>query len=133
MRQIYTSPRNENVDRVVALLREAGIETTITNRRAYQGHDYKGPSYTAKVDSSTWPQVWVVHAEDQTRARALLREVGVEPAVRFAAEVAQARAKENEDPPQRRRLNFAWSARTILLIVIILVLALNALGVFHLF
>jgi len=131
MRQIYTSPRNENVDRVVALLREAGIETTITNRRAYQGHDYKGPSYTAKVDSSTWPQVWVVHADDQTRARALLREVGVEPAVRFAEEVAQAREKENA--PQRRRLSFAWSARTILLIVIILILALNALGVWKLF
>jgi hypothetical protein len=131
MRQIYTSPRNENVDRVVALLREAGIETTITNRRAYQGHDYKGPSYTAKVDSSTWPQVWVVHAEDQTRARALLREVGVEPAVRFAEEVAQSREKENT--PQKRRLSFAWSARTILLIVIILVLALNALGIFKLF
>ncbi len=133
MRQIYTSARNENVDRVVALLRDAGIETTITNRRAYQGHDYKGPSYTAKIDSSSWPQVWVVHADDQTRARALLREIGIEPATRFAEEVAQAREKQTENTPQRRQLNFAWSARTILLVVIILVLALNALGVIKLF
>lgn len=131
MRQIYTSARNENVDRVVALLRDAGIETTVTNRRNYQGHDYRGPSYTGKIDSSTWPQVWVVHSADQTRARALLREVGVEPATRFAEEVAQAREKEAS--PQRRRLSFAWGARTILLLVIILVLALNALGVIKLF
>lgn len=131
MRQIYTSPRHENVDRVIALLNEAGIETTVTNRRSYQGHDYMGPSYSTKADSSSWPQVWVVHAEDQTRARALLREIGVEPATRFVEEVAQSREKETT--PQKRRLTFAWSARTVLLLLIILVLAMNALGIVKLF
>ena len=131
MRQIYTSQRNENIDRVVALLADAGIETSVTNRSNYAGHDYRGPSYTARVDSSTWPQVWVVHSADQSRARALLREAGVEPAIRFAEEVAKSR--ETETRPTRRELNFAWSMRTILLLAIILVLGLNALGVIHLF
>ena len=69
MRQIYTSARNENIDRVVALLREAGIETSVTNRSNYAGHDYKGPSYAAKPNREAWAQVWVVHSSDQQRAR----------------------------------------------------------------
>ena len=131
MRQIYTSPRNENIDRVVALLAEAGIETSVTNRSNYAGHDYMGPSYTAKVDSSTWPQVWIVHSEDQTRARALLREVGVEPATRFAAELAEAQVKQQTNA--QRRFKLAWNIRTLLLAAIALIVILNFMGVLHLF
>ena len=65
MRQIYTSPRVENVDRVVAMLNDAGIATSVTNRRAYAGHDYRRPSYAKPPDRETWPQVWVVNANDQ--------------------------------------------------------------------
>lgn len=83
MRQIYTSPRVENVERIVALLGEAGIETRVTNHRSWAGRDYRRSSYSARTDSSEWPQVWVVKAEDQPRARALLREAGIAPAVRF--------------------------------------------------
>jgi hypothetical protein len=91
MRQIYTSPRMENVERVVALMAEQGIQTTIGNRRAYQGADWKKFSYTAKADRDSWPQVSVVRSEDQTRARQILRDVGLEPAIRFADELAAAR------------------------------------------
>lgn len=94
MRQIYTSPRTANVDRVVELLGQAGIQTSVTNRRAWAGHDYRGPSYAGKQDPGTWPQVWVVKAEDQPRARALLREAGVEPATRYAEELAQWRSSQ---------------------------------------
>ncbi len=131
MRQIYTSPRNENIDRVVALLAEAGIETSVTNRSNYGGHDYMGPSYTAKVDSSTWPQVWIVHSDDQTRARALLREIGIEPATRFAAEIAEATTK--EQAASQRRVKLIWNVRTLLLAAITLIVILNWLGVLHLF
>jgi hypothetical protein len=131
MRQIYTSQRTENIDRVVALLAEAGIETSVTNRSNYAGHDYMGPSYTAKIDSSTWPQVWIVHSEDQTRARALLREVGIEPPTRFAAEIADAQSKQSS--AAKRRVKWAWNARTLLLIAIGLIVLLNWLGVLHLF
>ncbi|HEY0179151.1 MAG TPA: hypothetical protein VGC30_05905 [Dokdonella sp.] len=92
MRQIYTSPRLENVQRVVALMAEHGIATTVANRRAYQGSDWKRFSYTAKGDRDAWPQVSVVRSEDQTAARRILREAGLEPATRFADELAAARS-----------------------------------------
>jgi hypothetical protein len=91
MRQIYTSPRQANIERVVQLMAENGIETSISNRRAYQGSDWKRFSYSAKGDRDSWPQVWVVRSEDQTRARQVLREAGLEPATRFAEELAAAR------------------------------------------
>ena len=55
MRQIYTSPRNANIERVVTLMTENGIA-------------------------------------DQTRARQVLRDAGLEPATRFADELAAARS-----------------------------------------
>ena len=91
MRQIYTSPRMENIERVVALMAQHGIQTSITNRRAYQGADWKRFSYTAKGDRDSWPQVCVVRSEDQTLARTVLRDAGLEPATRFADELAEAR------------------------------------------
>lgn len=131
MRQIYTSARNENIDRVVALLREQGIETSITNRSNYAGHDYKGPSYGAKSNRDAWPQVWVVHSADQARARAILREIGIEPPTRFAEELEQSRSKERTPAEKRSRL--VWSVRTALLVAIAVLLMLNWLGVVHLF
>jgi hypothetical protein len=91
MRQIYTSPRMGNVDRVVALMAEHGIETTISNRQTYQRADWKRFSYTERGDRDSWPQVLVVRSEDQTRARQVLRDAGLEPATRFADELAAAR------------------------------------------
>lgn len=91
MRQIYTSLRQENIDRVIALMTEHGIETTVTNRSSYKGGDWKRFSYSNRPDASTWPQVWVVNANDQTRARELLRDAGIEPPVRYAEELAASR------------------------------------------
>ena len=91
MRQIYTSLRQENIDRVIALMTEHGIETSVTNRSNYKGGDWKRFSYTNRPDASSWPQVWVVNANDQTRARELLREAGIEPPVRYAEELAASR------------------------------------------
>lgn len=91
MRQIYTSPRMANIERVVALLAKHGIQTSIGNRRAYQGSDWKRFSYTAKGDRDAWPQVMVVRADDQPLARKVLREAGLEPATRFADDLAAAR------------------------------------------
>ncbi len=103
MRQIYTSPRSANIERVVALMAENGIQTTISNRRAYQGSDWKRFSYTARGDRESWPQVWVVRSEDQTRARQVLRDAGLEPATRFADELAAARG--SGDTSQHKRVS----------------------------
>jgi len=126
VRQIYTSARVENVERVVALLAEAGIQTSVTNRRAYAGHDYKGPSYAGRADPSTWPQVWVVNAEDQPRARALLREIGVEPATRFADELQRSRAA---PAAEDKRSALAWKLRIAMLAVIGVLIVLHIVGV----
>ena len=126
MRQIYTSPRVENVDRVVAMLGEAGIQTSVTNRSTWRGHDYKRPSYSAKQNPDGWPQVWIVKAEDQPRARALLREAGIEPAVRHAQELALSRGA----AAGQRRSPLAIYLRLALLATIALIVVLRALGWF---
>ena len=100
MRQIYTSPRAENVDRVVSLLGDANIATTIRNRRDWQGGNWKRFSYSERGDSEAWPQVWVTDSNDQTRAREILREAGLEPSTRFADELAAART--TVDPRRHR-------------------------------
>ena len=126
MKQVYTSPRNENVERVVAMLNEANIATSIINRRAYAGHDYKGPSYSSPPSRDTWQQVWVVNSEDQTRARALLREAGVEPPTRFADELASSSRGGSGD---RRRRALIWRFRLFLLVCIGLIFLFYALGI----
>ena len=103
MRQIYTSPRMENIDRVVALMAEHGIETTISNRQTWQRADWKRFSYSARGDRDSWPQISVVRSEDQTGARQLLRDAGLEPATRFADELAAARGV--GDAGSHRRLS----------------------------
>ncbi len=126
MRQIYTSPRVENVERIVALLGESGIETRVTNHRSWAGRDYRRSSYSARTDSSEWPQVWVVKAEDQPRARALLREAGIAPAVRFSEDLARSR----EPRPESRRTSLSMYIRLALLGIIALLIVLHAFNVF---
>lgn len=120
MRQIYTSPRMANVERVVALMNEHGIATSMVNRRAWQRDAWKRFSYTKPTEQQSWPQVWVVRSGDQTRARELLREAGLEPATRFADELAASRRTGDT------RADRAVSARVkmVLLALIALVIGL---------
>lgn len=126
MRQIYTSPRVENVERIVTLLNEQGIETRVTNHRSWAGRDYKRSSYSSRSDSSEWPQVWVVKAEDQPKARALLREAGIAPAVRFSDELARSRAPRGD----HARNAFSMYVRLGLLGAIVILILLHAFSVF---
>ena len=126
MRQIYTSPRMQNIERVVALMAEQGIQTSISNRRAYQGADWKRFSYTAKNDRDSWPQVSVVRSEDQTLARKVLRDAGLEPATRFAEELAASRGVGNLG--EHRRVSMRIKLVVIALIVgIVLLITLTQL------
>lgn len=78
MRQIFSSVRLENVEGVAKLLGEHGIETRITNGRSYKGNRRGGFSYLDKDRNiAAQPTVWVVFPDDQTKARALLREAGL--------------------------------------------------------
>lgn len=75
MRQVFSSARLENVEGVVKLLGEAGIEVRVTQGRSFEGTRRRKFSY---LDSDTpQPAVWVVNSADQVRARAILRDAGL--------------------------------------------------------
>lgn len=127
MRQVFSSPRLENVERVAAMLREAGIEVQILNGRSYKGNRRSNFSY--RDDSGgPKPSVWVTRSDDQPRARELLRDNGLlqaQPSTRgylpqgglvFASDTAQ---------PPRRRMTRAAKIRYTLLGGAVLVIGLS--------
>ncbi|MEO9078542.1 MAG: hypothetical protein ABI268_04430 [Rhodanobacter sp.] len=124
MLQIYTSPRQESIDTVVALMAEHGIEASVSNRSNYNRPTWQRFSYSQRREErSTWAQVWVTHADDHTRARALLREIGIEPVIRHAEELAAVR---NLSPIDKRERTAAL-VRRILLIAVVVVFAIQML------
>lgn len=75
MRQIFSSPRLENVEGVVQLLEEAGIQVRVTHGRSFEGPRRRKFSYSDH--ESPQPTVWVVNSADQVRAREILRDAGL--------------------------------------------------------
>lgn len=129
MRQLYSSPRQENIDRVARLLGEQGIECTIENRSNYNRGTYQRFSYSQRQENrDNWPQVWVTRADDYTRARALLKEMGIVPVVRHAEELALAR---NATPDMKRQTMANRMRRIVMLAVAgaFVVLMLRYMGV----
>jgi broad specificity phosphatase PhoE len=124
MRQIYTSPRQENIDRIVALLAEHAIETTVTNQSSWNRPTYQRFSYTQRqADRDSWPQVWVKSADDFPRARALLKDIGIEPVVRFQEELNLHRQPDRRPVAQRtasrvRLMALAIVAGVMLIVVL---------------
>src|SRR5450432_3921792 len=79
MRSVFTSPRLENVEAVAKLLEDAGIEVRVSQDRSYKGNRRRPFSYrdSANANAEENPQVWVIKAEDQPRARQILRDGGL--------------------------------------------------------
>lgn len=77
MRQIFSSQRLENVEKVAQLMREEGIEVRISNGRSYKSGRRRTFSYREGSGSAPQPALWVIHSEDQARARQLMRERGL--------------------------------------------------------
>ena len=128
MRQIYTSPRNESIDRVVALMAEHGIEATVSNRSNYNRPTWQRFSYSQRNDDrSSWAQVWITNADDYTKARALLRDIGIEPVVRHGEELAAAR----NPTPEMRREHTVTRVRRIVLLLVLAGFAMVALRYLH--
>ncbi|GHA69367.1 hypothetical protein [Cognatilysobacter bugurensis] len=82
MRQVFSSPRLENVERVAQLLRDDDIEVRVTQGRSYKGNRRGAFSYSEK--GGPQPAVWVAKSEDQVRARELLRAAGLIDSTRGA-------------------------------------------------
>ena len=130
MRQIYTSPRQENIDTVVALMAEHGIEASVANRSNYNRRSWQRFSYSQqREDRSGWAQVWITHADDYSQARKLLLELGIEPVIRHGEELAAAR----NPSPLDRRTRVATRIRRILLLMVLVVFAVQMLRYLHVF
>lgn len=115
MRQVFSSPRLENVEGVARLLNEQGIETYISQSRSYKGQRRTTFSYAQsnRADTSQWPAVWIVRAEDQPRARQLLREAGL-----LTATSKPTYLPETEPAPAANKPpNAAWVLRLRLLVL----------------
>ncbi|TAM92942.1 MAG: hypothetical protein EPN40_13820 [Rhodanobacteraceae bacterium] len=121
MRRIYSSPRIENVERLVAVMAEHGIATKVTNRRVYDSKSYSRFSYARPGQRDDWPSVWVRHASDHTRARQLMRDIGIEPATRYAEELAAYRFEQNGGRGPART---AARVRTAVLVAVAIAVAI---------
>jgi hypothetical protein len=77
MRQIFSSPRIENVRLLERLLEDHGVETRITGLDEWKRPKSRQFSYADRDRRQPWPVLWVVKAEDYPRARQLLRDEGV--------------------------------------------------------
>lgn len=117
MRQVFTSLRIETVEGVAALLKEAGIEVYLANGRSY--HSKRGGqfSYAEPMKLKQQASVWVTHAEDQPRAREILREAGLLASTRPGQGDPLAFAgNDPKEEPKKRSL--AWRIRVGLLVAI---------------
>lgn len=107
MRQVFTSPRLENVERVAALLQEHGVVTRITNGRTFKGSLRGNFSYRETANKNPPPAVWVVRSEDQPKARELLREAGLldsgrSPTSYLSTDLLHSGRDDANDPAKRR-------------------------------
>lgn len=117
MRQVFSSQRLENVEGVAALLNEHGIETWISQARSYKGNRRRSFSYSDNTkDKPTPAAVWVVHAEDQPKARALLREAGLMETTRTSYLPEHASAP---PPVTRGPVNHAARIRMVMLAAVV--------------
>lgn len=125
MRQVFTSPRLENAERVAQLLRDAGIEVKLQHGRSYRGALRGNFSYRDQARTDPQPAVWVVQSEDQPKARALLREHGLLDSTRtetgYRLPAFRSEAPLAADDPGRKR---AFRLKLGLLLVIAFVIGL---------
>ncbi|MFC6839845.1 putative signal transducing protein [Xanthomonas theicola] len=119
MRQIFSSQRVETAEGVARLLREQGIEVRLSNGRSYRSRRSGQFSYIEPAAAQAQPTVWVVHADDQPRARALLRESGLIDSTRndpaqTLPYLSEFRSQAVPDTGKR----WAWRIRVALLLAI---------------
>lgn len=118
MRQVFSSQRVETAEGVAKLLRDEGIAVRLSNGRSYRSKRSGQFSYLEPVASQAQPTVWVVHADDQPRARELLRNAGLLDSTRRDASASPYLSdfRSQAVPDSGKRL--AWRIRIGLLLAI---------------
>ena len=126
MRQVFSSPRLENVERVAQLLEDAGIETRITHGRSYKGSRRSDFSYRDHTREGPTPAVWIVNSEDQVRGREILREAGLIDTTRggsdsfLPASMHRREQEQKADAGARRAFRLKLGLLAVIAIVIVL-------------
>ena len=115
MRKIFSSQRVENAEGVAQMLREAGIEARISNGRSYHSKRRGQFSYLDQKNDDKLPTVWVVRADDQARAREILRDARLLDTTRRDHPVAEYAFR---NAPAEGNGRWAWRIRIALLAVI---------------
>lgn len=118
MRKIFSSQRVETAEGVAKLLREAGIDVRLSNGRSYQSKRSGQFSYLEQGNAQAHPTVWVVHANDQPRAREILRDARLLDTTRRDLPNAEYSFAALSGADERPRANWAWRTRIALLLVI---------------
>jgi hypothetical protein len=135
MRSVFTSPRLENVEAVAKMLEEAGIEVRISQDRSYKGNRRRPFSYRDSSNTEPNPQVWVIKAEDQPKARAMLREAGLidstRPEFSLSHSYLPPSPTQTVAPKRDRRAMLVLRMRLLLLGIIVLVTILTLSGTLH--
>ena len=130
MRSVFTSPRLENVEAVANMLTNAGIEVRVTQDRSYKGNRRRQFSFRESGNSEPNPQVWVMLAEDQPRARELLREAGLMDSTRPESYLPQP-PNLSKAPKRDSRAQIAARLRLLLPAIIALLTILSLSGTLH--
>ena len=120
MRQLFTSPRLENVEAVAKLLTNADIEHKVSGGRSYKAYSRRQFSYSEmqKADSEQ-AAVWIIKSDDYKRARELMHELGLLEATQapsYLPDALQFTEKASADP-QRRLMK----VRIVLLFILVAV------------
>jgi hypothetical protein len=127
MRQIYASPRLENVERVAEMLGAAGIETWISNGRSYKGRNRRNFSFRDHAQEPS--AVWLVQPIDLSRATGILRDSGLLTTTRdrgFVPSAGRLSSVEQRGKPA----GFGMRVRLVLLAVLALLAGVTAWQLF---
>ncbi len=117
MRQIFSSQRVETVEGVAELLRSHDIEVKVTNGRSYKTRRRGQFSYTDLGNSQGYPAVWIVRADDQPRAREILRDARLLDTTRRDHPTAEFAFRDTAETSGSGR-GWGWRIRIALLVVI---------------
>lgn len=124
MRQVFSSPRLENVERVAQLLRDAGIEVRITDGRSYKGGMQANFSYRDNARTDPVPAVWIVRSEDQPGGRKILRDAGMLDSTRVETgyTLPTFRSEQRDDPGSKRVFRLKVGLLVVIAVSLVVVL-----------
>ncbi|MBD8527500.1 pathogenicity-like protein [Pseudomarimonas arenosa] len=115
MRQVYASSRLENVERVAELLQQADIEVYVSEGRSYKGNRRR--QFSFREGQQPESGVWIVKADDLSRANQIMREIGLGRSTRDHSFVPSAGRVYSAADAGRKR-SPAARVRTVLLIIL---------------